>query len=261
MDRNRKEATAQIQQLVQLRSEMLKAVNPPDIMHDLGGITAIKALGGSLLETFSQFNKDGAIMNSMGEGMEYFINMMAGSFEEAGAEAADGAKRGLGPFATDSLPPYYEKMLEHIKEEFPPGMGSAFFEAGEAASQGFEMGFNKMGMDPANLVGNFDNIAKIKTEPIMVQKNIEQLTKLLTTIQNTDAEKYEDAIEKLTKTIEIMNEYIVKSGESNDSIKELLSKSTNIVLQMDGRKVGQGILDRSGEIESNAGASFKVEVG
>jgi hypothetical protein len=95
----------------------------------------------------------------------------------------------------------------------------------------------------------------------MVQKNIEQLTKLLTTIQNTDAEKYEDAIEKLTKTIEIMNEYIVKSGESNDSIKELLSKSTNIVLQMDGRKVGQGILDRSGEIESNAGASFKVEVG
>ena len=30
---------------------------------------------------------------------------------------------------------------------------------------------------------------------------------------------------------------------------------------MDGRKVGQEILDRSGEIESNAGASFKVEVG
>ena len=47
-----------------------------------------------------------------------------------------------------------------------------FKKAGIAAGKGFEAGFANMGMDPDSLIAKFEAVTKVKTEPIMIQKNI-----------------------------------------------------------------------------------------
>ena len=258
MDRNRKEATAQIKQLVELRKEMMQAVNPPDVMAEFGGATALKAIGSGLTEMFSQFNKDGKYLNSVGEGMETFRNIIAGGFDEAFKAANE--KTAEHKQLPQSLPPIWVEYLKALETDFVPGIKKNFMEAGIAAGTGFEAGFATMGMDPDSLIAKFEAVTKVKTEPIMIQKNIEQLTRLLKEIQDVDSKKYVETVEKLASTVDAMNKYLEKIDSSNTLIKSVLEKERNVTINMDAIKVGKAILNKSGQIETDAGAKFGVEV-
>jgi hypothetical protein len=158
-----------------------------------------------------------------------------------------------------SLPPEFQKIVDSIEKHMPGQIKEVFAKTGESAGLGIKEGLAKSGFNPEIVMSGLDVLSKVKTKPMLIQKNIERITNLLEEVKKEDLTRYKTLIDELSKNIKVLNE---KNSELFDNQKELikaLMNDTSVIIKMDGVEVGKGILNKVSEIENAGGLRFKTE--
>jgi len=261
MDRNRKFSTETIENMVDFRKNALIALDVPEIAESINKSIAgaMKSSSTVLKDVTEKIIDKGGIIKGIESIGTDLMQPMFDVFKGGGESAVSGMKEGSVELQPSSLPPLFQKVVDETGKYLGPGFYDVFKIAGEMSAKGMTDGLGDMGIDPLTVLKGVKAIKDIKTKPMMLQNNIDRVLTALEEVKKQDIEKYGAAIEQLTENIKIINETTGKLSDNQTSLLEMLGKGKEIVLNIDGKKVGEAILDRSPDIENIAGIKFVTE--
>ena len=123
---------------------------------------------------------------------------------------------------------------------------------------GLKEGLVNSGFNPDLLMKGAEVISKVKTKPMLLQKNVEKVIKILDEVKKEDIDKYQKLISSLTENISALNEKSKMLTNNQQELIKALMKETKVEITMDSVKLGKGILTKVDEIDTG-GLKFKTE--
>ena len=157
-----------------------------------------------------------------------------------------------------SLPPVFQKIVDSIEEHLPGKINAVFKSTGFMAGEGLKEGLVNSGFNPDLLMKGAEIISKVKTKPMLLQKNVEKVIKILEEVKKEDIDKYQKLISSLTENISALNEKSQMLTNNQQELIKALMKETKVEITMDTVKLGKGILTKVNEIDTG-GLKFKTE--